>query len=352
MVRLLAVASHVERLGPQPLENLRRQLHFLETLGIESELLLDPEPLSFELKIRERNYDLVYLTPMRRPHEREEDLRLLNYHMELTRLLQLLNQPFIGQDFASQLAINDKTLCSHLSGLHPDGWLITRQRVDSEEDPEAFSDFLELEFPVLLKPNTLWAGLGIGEDSIASSLEEAISRARNIFRRFPHLGEIRAERLITGCREATISVLGNNRNLVVGVVELVSRGNQHVLHGEQEKTATVAEKNISYRPWPQDEWRSQLEKLGEELFERFAFRDVARFDVLVGNRINVIDINDMPYLGNAFRTDWADRYDVHAEHLLALVLAMFCLRNPLDLPQKFWMAIPDAFRFKQSRTGN
>jgi len=348
MVRFLAVTSRVERLGPAPIESLQRQLDYLETLNVRTELLVDPDPFHFELKIRKNDYDLVYLTPMRRPNEVEEDLRLLNFHMELTRLLQLLNQPFIGQDFASQLAINDKMLCSYISGQHPDGWLVTRQFVEASQGGDADLGALGLKFPVLLKPNTLWAGLGIGERSIATSTEDLKKKAEEIFGRFPSLNDIRAEQLITECREATISVIGNVSNVVVGVVELVSKSGSHILNGEKEKTANVAEKKITYRPWPQDDWRPQLERLGVELFDRFAFRDIARFDVLVGDRIYVIDINDMPFLGNAFRTDWTHRFGVKAEHLLALVLAMFHLRYPLALPTAFWNAIPDAFLFERS----
>lgn len=308
MARLLAVASRIDRLGMQPLTSLREQLDFLQSVGVAVELLVDPSFIEFELKIRRGNLDCVYLTPLRLPGELEADTRLLNHHMTLTRLLQQLGQPFIGQDFGSQLAINDKTLCAFVTECHPPGWLITRQDVHHQIHLDIVSELPDNAFPVLVKPNTLWASMGIGANAVARSRAGLASIVFDVFERFPHLGEVRVETFIENAREATVSVVGNENELVVGVTELLFAHAGLSINDEHEKTSPRSSKRVSYRGWPQDEFRLVLEYLGKELFRKFAFRDVARFDIMVREKPFVVDVNDMPFLGNAFCQDWISSY--------------------------------------------
>jgi D-alanine-D-alanine ligase-like ATP-grasp enzyme len=345
MADLLAVASYVERLGERPLATLREQLGFLNSVGVSAELMVDPSAITLEMKIRRDRAGIVYLTPLRRPDEAEVDTRLLNHHMLLTRLLQQLGQPFIGQDFASQLSINDKMLCAHVSGIHPPGWLFTRNDHISGLEASLIEQLPEDAFPVLAKPNTLWASMGIGTDSIARSRDVVGIVLHRIFDRFPHLCEVRLETFFEDAREATVAVVGNDDRLIVAVTELLSDDIGRRINDEHEKMAALDTKRIRYRPWPKDQYRTELERLGCGLFEKFRFMDVARFDILIADRAYVIDVNDMPYLGNAFCCDLADRFGLKPEQLLAVVMAAACQRKPINLPTSFWMSLPPAFRF-------
>lgn len=348
-MRFVAVTSQIERLGTHPLTALREQLGFLERVGIATELWIDPSPIEFELRIRRGGIDCVYLTPMRAPGEDGEDTRLLSYHMAMTRLMQQLGQPFIGQDFTSQLSINDKVLCSFITGCHPPGWLITRNDAQHGIDRRLVDEVPRSAFPLLVKPNTLWASLGIGRKSIANSQEDALQIIGRVFQEFPHLGELRLEKLIVDAREATVSVTGNGSDLVIGVTELVAIVPDIHLNDAQEKTASPEQKSIIYRSWPEDEFRPVLEQLGRNLFQKFAFRDVARFDIMIGEKPFVIDVNDMPFMGNAFSHDWCVRYGLRQESLLAVLLSAF-LRRATEVCQPslspaFWATLPAPFRF-------
>src|SRR5882757_1223936 len=108
MYRLFAVASDIRRIGPDPLDTLRSQLDYVAASNVHVELLLDPEPATFEHRLRSERPQCVYMLPLRRPGCEAEDDNIFAYHTRLTRLLQHLDIAFIGQNYQSQLTLDDK----------------------------------------------------------------------------------------------------------------------------------------------------------------------------------------------------------------------------------------------------
>jgi len=324
MYRVFAIASDIPRLGPAPLETLRGQLDYLRRHGVQAELILDPDPAELEHRLRAERPHCTYMLPLRRPGAEQEDDAIFAEHTRVTRLLQHLGLDFVGQDYQSQLTMDDKMLAAHISGMHPPGWLLTRASMSHDQGRASIDAVSPDAFPLIIKPNTLWASKGLGPESVCASPGAANARASHLFERFPGLEEIRLEKYLGDAREFTVTVMGNGGRFITAATSFVHDGPRHMIFSETEKTAAPSDRRLSYAPLDlRAPEFAELESSALALFDRFAFRDVARFDMLWSDKLYVVDVNHMPSLGRAMCCAWAASDGLNVEQLLALLLVSF-----------------------------
>lgn len=229
MYRVLAITADVPRLGAGPVNTLRDQLAYLAARGVQVDLLLDPDPAELERKLRIERPHCVYLLPLRKAGAHDEDDALFAVHTRATRLLQHLNLDFVGQDYPSQLALDDKMLAAHVSGMHPPGWLLTKYSMMRDQGKDSIADVPLEAYPIIVKPNTLWASKGLGPESVCHTGPAIAARSAFLFERFPGLEELRLEKYLDNAREFTVTVMGNGSGLVVAATRFVHQDPSHYI---------------------------------------------------------------------------------------------------------------------------
>jgi D-alanine-D-alanine ligase len=205
------------------------------------------------------------------------------------------------------------------------------------------SDIRSLEYPVLVKPSSEHAGIGISQDSVVIDSQELKDRIQYLFKNYP--GEMLAEEYIEG-REIHVTVMGNGRHLVVlPLVEIEFRG-------EFADNWNVYTYNAK---WEQKSWEywgaravsptrlnkkltKKIEKLALKCFRAFSCRDIMRFDMRVDqkHKIYVLDINFNPSLNyyddqdatlkSVYALGWS--YEEFIETLIAITYKRFYGRLP------------------------
>ena len=148
---------------------------------------------------------------------------------------------YVGADAFVQSLCQDKTLsklyCKQFDVGIPKGVLLTQE-----------SDLVllkTLDFPVIIKPNSEGSSIGISDNSIADSVDEAITKAKEILDYFP---QILVEEYIDGIEVAICCVGAPNTIDLCEVVALEINGEmflEHKIWGYESKKCGAA--NVSRR---------------------------------------------------------------------------------------------------------
>lgn len=342
MYRLLVLTSQDRLAGTGPRADLERQLSFLKTYGVSSVLLVDPPQEELEQELRRSSYNCVFTTTVDSYPTLQPEAQAYN----LFRTLEHLRQPVVGSGLFEQLLVRDKALLADRSGLALPGHLVTRA------EGLAGSEWLQrgrsadpVQFPAIVKPNSLSCSLGLDDESIVDSLAAARERVNYLFARFPDLEAVRIEPYLANAREFTVSVLGNDTALCHSAAELVSEGPGHSVYDERQKSLPLEERSIRYEASLPDSIESEILFHAKRLFRWLGLRDFARFDFLFEGRAYLMDANALPVLGNSFSWAWQEADLVSACELLAVVLAAFHYRrgasgHPDPLPTDLLRSLP------------
>lgn len=337
MYKLLIISTKYNSIsGCAPVEELQMQIDYLQKFNLNVQLLLDPTQYELEKFLLENDLSCVYTTTMF--SYRKETNYILPYNYNIIQILEYYKVDVIGSDMFSQLFVNDKYLCGNKSGIAPQSWLITRNNrpVDSG---------LNLQFPVILKPNNMSGSCGINQNSIVHNMSEFHTHIDCLFARFPQINEIIVERYITEATEYTISVLGNGSNKVFSITKLVYTDSKNHVYSENEKNLPIEKRGINYSLEENQNICMQLKYHANRLFDFFHLHDFARFDILFDNRCYLIDCNALPVQGNSFSWEWQKTYGLQKSQILALLLCEFHYRKVAsgktdNLPEALMKKLP------------
>lgn len=223
-----------------------------------------------------------------------DDYRL---EVNVAALMEMARVRFTGSGTAGLLLAQDKVLTKQLLEYHE-----VPTPPFATFDGETFEANGRLAFPLIVKPRSSDASLGIGRHSVVKDWDELTRRVRDIRK---ELGdEALAEEFIDG-REVYVGVIGTpNKPEILPVVELDwgkwKDGEPKVSDREVKFGAMTADSphlvmasNIS------PELKSRIERAALLAFRALKISDYARVDFRIsarGNEPYVLEVNPNPYL--------------------------------------------------------
>jgi D-alanine-D-alanine ligase len=210
-------------------------------------------------------------------------------------VLELLGIPFTGSPSAALQTTTDKHLMKLIlrgAGLPTPKSFLYDGTVDT--DPR------EMDFPVIIKPRSQDASIGIDQDSVieaGAALPEALTAFYEAY------GPLLVEEYIDG-REFNVSLLGSPTPVVLPVAEIDFTTMPEHLHHIVGYRAKWEPDSIAYRetrrvfPQLDPPLAARLNTLATECFQLFGLRDYGRVDLRMDKdgSLHVLEINANPCL--------------------------------------------------------
>ncbi len=337
-MKVLALTSS----GPAPTHDPKflRQIDYINQFpGMSVELGRDWPLHEIERKIIAEKYDCVFPAVVFDFQPGQEDR--CQFNAGLYDVLLYHHQDYIGSDVFSQMLLNDKALASYRSGIGLPGIVMTRSLWENHPDL-AFKQLEGIDWPVIVKPNTLSASLGITKESIVYSPEETAAVIKHDFLRFPALSEVLLEKYLSEGHEYTVSVTGNGEYVICCPTALDSKLGKYEIFSFENKNAAPSERSVAYNIVEDPSVAEQLKRQAKELAELFALRDYCRFDFLMDRDQNLylIDGNTIPALGRNYMYQYTSSGILAPNQIFALILAAYAKRSGSALPVQLLDSLP------------
>ncbi len=338
-MRILVLAS--SRYAPTYNEKLLSQVAYINKFeNMEAEIYNDMPLHEIEEKLLSHKYDVVF--PAVVFDYTYEDTFPYAFNCALYNLLLYHNQEYIGSDVYSQLLLNDKALTNHRSGMGLPYFILTRALWENKRQLAIQSlQSADMEWPVIVKPNTLSASMGITPESVAYSMEQIEFIINKQFKQFKGLSELLIEKYLQDAREYTVSVTGNGEKSIACATAVISKNEHYQMYSYSAKNMSPDSRPIYYGEVLDPSLKQTLLLKSKQLADIFKLRDYCRFDFLVrGDEIYLIDGNTIPSLGYNYMFEYTDTGVLRLEQLLAILIFVFSRRVHAALPQAFVDALP------------
>lgn len=285
-----------------------------------------------EYLIMTQNYDCVYPTTVfEYSNDRQE---IISFNRKLYQILEYHQQPYIGSDLFVHMLLNDKALTNYRCAMSLPNILLTRE-LWAQKHSQAINYINKAPLPVIVKPNTLAASLGISDASIAYTKEELLSIIDSQFSTFLNVNELLLEHYLSNAREFTVSVTGNKDKVLCSTTALVSRTDKYEMFSLGNKNLQADKRTVEYSSQIPDPLKKRLKEKALELSRILNVRDYSRYDFLMDDqeKIYLIDANSLPSLGSNFLLEYVNQDLIREEQILSLLLTVFCKRTNYVYPQ-------------------
>jgi len=342
MYRLLIIGTKKNN----SVERLYEQIDYLESHSIRCKLLTDPTQYELELEILQNDYDCIYANAKECFERINGEYISMNY--DIIKVLDYRKAHYIGSDYLTHLLINDKFTSNNKTGLEIYHVIISR-RAFLHDKSYLKKVAGNLEYPLIVKPNSLYGSLGIDKNSIVNSQEELEIQITKLFDRFNDIHELLVEKYLPNATEYTVSVLGNGNSTVCSVAKFKYKDNNTFqLNSELDKLVKYDDRSFEMVAENDEYIYNRLMFHSKRLFEHFSMRDYARFDFLYDGIPYLMEPNSSPQIGNSFSFEWKSKYGIENKQLLALVLCTFHYRQissgkPDRLPTSLLESFPENF---------
>lgn len=285
-----------------------------------------------EYLIMTEGFDCVYPTTVFEYSENHK--HILSFNKRQFQILEYHNQAYIGSGIHTHMLLNDKALTNLKSGMALPGKVVTKHLWANKMDA-AIDHVKNIPLPVIIKPNTLAASLGISRSAIAYKMSDISSIIQMQFSDFPYLSELLVEHYLENSQEYTISVTGNQNKNIYNITSLISQTQTHEMFSYENKNSTVEKRTLQYGQCSSMHVKYELIKKAKQLINLFNTRDYARFDFLLDThgQIHLIDANSLPSLGSNYLYQYVLQGEILEKQIFSLLLAVFCLRVGLPLPK-------------------
>lgn len=327
-------------LAPTYNQRILSQVDYINSFaGINAELENDLPLYEAECKIMEGSFDCVF--PAVVFEYAPEKTQRFTFNTALYKMLLYHRQEFIGSDIFTQLLLNDKALTSYRSGMGLPCRIITRALWENRPN-SAMALIEKSPWPVLVKPNTLSASLGISRDAIAYDKEDAAKIIERQFKNFPSLSELLLEHYLEEAKEYTVSVTGTDPWVITAPTALKSLNEGYEIYSFDNKRMAIQDRPVQYATVSDLDLADRLSSSAKKLAQTFGLRDYCRFDFLADpkGQIFLIDANTIPALGRNYLFPYVAEGVIAIEQLLALLLAAFSKRTGIPLPNQFLQSLP------------
>jgi D-alanine--(R)-lactate ligase len=200
-------------------------------------------------------------------------------------LLELSGIPYTGCDIQSSALCIDKSLAylvARSAGVAtPNHWIV---RTDEEIDPE------RLNYPVFVKPARSGSSFGVSKVSGKEELPSALETARQ------YDSKVLIEEAVAGT-EVGCAVLGNDRDLTVGVVDQIDLSHGFFrIHQEDQPESGSENATIIVPADISPESRSLVQETAKTLYRALGCRGLSRVDVFLGEdgKVTLCEVNTFP----------------------------------------------------------
>lgn len=208
-------------------------------------------------------------------------------------LLELMQAKYSGSDPFCSLLVNDKAYCKKIlstSNIYsPKGKLLC-----NEKETTKYFENIDLNLPLVVKPNAEGSSLGIDKQCFCTSYNAAKKKVCDLLKKFP---QVLLEEYIEGY-ECTIWMIGNN-NIFPFLKPLILSCNGKYYF--ENKIFTLNDKATHNRAYnlPTNILPSavieNLERISKQIFNELGLRDYARIDFRINkNEIYFIEANALP----------------------------------------------------------
>ena len=211
--------------APTHTTKLLSQIDYLNSFSDMAVVVKKDLPLAdIEHFIMTQHFDCVYPTTV---FEYTKDGKnILSFNKVLYQILEYHSQAYTGSELFVHMLLNDKALTNIRCNMSLPHKLLTKNLwLNRRNDAQQL--VCSSPFPVIIKPNTLAASLGISKSSIAYSAKEAIDIIERQFASFPNITELLLEHYLEVAHEFTVSVTGNGKNSICNTTALISRTNEY-----------------------------------------------------------------------------------------------------------------------------
>lgn len=285
-----------------------------------------------EHSIMTERFDCIYPTTV---FEYSEDKKsIVSFNKKLYQILEYHHQAYIGSELFVHMLLNDKALTNIRCKMSLPSKLLTRTLWEKRYG-DAVSYIETAPFPIIVKPNTLAASLGISKSSIAYSAKEAVDIIEKQFDTFPNVSELLLEHYLCTAQEFTVSVTGNGKKAFCSTTALISQTEEYEMFSYLNKNLETDKRFIKYTSNIADELREFLKEQALYLSHLLGVRDYSRFDFLMDhdNKLYLIDANSLPALSSNYLLEYVDKQLLQENQILSLILTVFCKRMNLLYPQ-------------------
>jgi len=190
-----------------------------------------------------------------------------------------------------------------------------------------------LTFPVIIKPSSQHAGIGISQQSVVTNVSDLRKQVTHLLHTYG--GEVIAEEFING-REIHVTVIGNGRNCIVLPYCEIWFGGKFKNHWAvytydakwSKKSWEYADARVTAPAKLSRALTEKIRRLATRAYRVFQCRDIARFDFRIdtGEKPYLVDINMNPSinyyddqdatLASVYALHWT--YDEFIERLLTI----------------------------------
>lgn len=316
MYKLLIITTKMNHSNKKIME----QIDFLREFDIQCEVLIDPTLAQLEINLLNNKYDCVY------PHAKEcfqyKNGKYYPLGYDIIKLLDYRDTFYIGSDFTTQLLLNNKYMGTLKSGMEIPHILVTKCSLYS--NLEVFEKRIanDIMYPVIIKPNNLYASKGISNDSVVNSFEELLKQIKTLCESYEDVDEILIEKFIDKATEYTVSVLGNGKNTITSIAKYNYSPNlKYNLNTENDKLKSVENRSYYLSEEDNENRYNQLTMHAKQLYEYFKMKDYARFDFIYSDKPYLMEPNSSPHIGRTFAFEWILKYGLKEKHILGLVLS-------------------------------
>lgn len=334
MYSLLILSSKNRNEGT--LNTLYSQMKYLEMHGVSVTLCVDYSEVALIRLLDKQFFDCAYI------HIKKRDFKDGEEWYDATRVLEQKSIPLLGSSYISQLLAADKFLSSKKSGMGLTGLLVSRSMYNQD-----LIDWNTIcEYPVIVKPNSFHASMGISKDSVIYSSVNLSKAVGRLFSEYSTLNEVLIEEFSSDGQEYTISVLGNGENVACSVSKLqYESGVLLRINSAEQKKLSLADRNFAFVVETDLSIRNRLEYHAKTLFRHFALKDYARFDFIVDKSFYFLEVNTNPMPGNGFSWEWQVKYGLNIDQIVSLYLCSFhfgqvASGNPSRLPVALIESLP------------
>lgn len=326
--------------APTHTDKLLAQIEYLNTFSNMQAIVKKDIPLAdVEHLIMTQNFDCVYPSTV---FEYSEDRkRILSFNKVLFQILEYHHQPYIGSELFVHMLLNDKALTNLRSGMALSNLLLTRIFWEKRYI-DALQYIERAPLPVIVKPNTLAASLGISKSSVAYNINDLICIIEKQFNTFPNLSELLLEHYLENAKEFTVSVTGNGNKILCNTTALVSKTKSYEMYSYTNKNIKEDKRTLAYSSDIPLSLNMQLKQRATFLSQLLHTRDYSRFDFLVDKNKNIylIDANSLPSLGANYLLEYVNKNLVTQKQILLLILLVFCKRQGISCSE-YKKDIPD-----------
>ncbi|PIK14798.1 ATP-grasp domain-containing protein [Halobacteriovorax sp. JY17] len=256
----------------------------------------------FDCKMIEANKDLA--TNLERENINvvfniAEGINKSSREAQVPALCDLLSIEHTGSDATCLCLTLNKSIASKI--VAQSGFYVPRSALINPRSQKYVHD---LTYPIIVKPNQEGSSKGIYNNSVVNSDEELKSFINERFSDFSSL--LLAEEYITG-REVTVGLLENSTVKVIGISEIVFKGNSEFpVYSYELKQIDDPLNNSEFQvispPELNDKLKKALLKTSKGIFKATGCRDVARIDFRITSdeKIYFIEVNPLPGLSPDF----------------------------------------------------